>query len=316
MILEQRAQRSGKLLSFLRRELGLSTTMVNRLKQRDAMFVNGRPVHTDHPVAAGDRISVCIEEPEPEYPAEEGPLSILYEDEAVLALDKPAGLMMHPSRSRNTGTLANRVAWYYRETGQLCAFHPVSRLDRDTFGVVLLAKNGHTHARLCAAHQAGELEKVYLAAVWGAPPEEAGTIDRPIARLDSRGLLRGVRADGQRAVTDYRVLLRAAQGALVELHPRTGRTHQLRVHMADLGCPILGDPQYGSTASQAWSLAHGLAVQQLCAVSLTFPHPLRAERVRIESRQGVLLPETDEIWAASILNGRLNLEKLPFSTNS
>lgn len=291
MILRHTADRSGKLLSFLRRELALSSTLVNRLKQQEAMFVNGRFVHTDFPVAPGDEIAVLLEEPTPEYPAEEGPLDILYEDEAVIAVDKPAGLMIHPSRSRNTGTLANHLAWYYAATGQKCAVHPVSRLDRDTFGVVLLAKHAHTHARLCAAHEAGAIEKTYLAAVWGRPPEESGVIDLPIARLDPRGLLRGVRPDGQPSRTEYRLLRQEAHGSLVELHPRTGRTHQLRVHMAALGCPILGDPQYGTEESQAWSLAHGLAWQQLCAFSLTFPHPLTGEEIRLTSRQTVLLPQ-------------------------
>ena len=291
MVLEHTAERNGKLASFLRRELHLSTTLINRLKMQNAMFVNGRAVHADYPVAFGDVVSVLIEEEEPVYPAEEGPLEILYEDDAVIAIDKPPDLLIHPSRTRNTGTLANRLHYYYWKTGQKCAVHPVSRLDRDTFGVVLLAKNAHIHARMCEAHDAKTIEKTYEAAVWGRLPQEEGRIDLPIARLDPMGLLRGVREDGQPSQTDYRVLRQEGRCSLVELHPRTGRTHQLRVHLSHLGCPVLGDPQYGTEESQAWSLARGLTGQQLCAVRLSFPHPLTGERMTICSRQKPILPE-------------------------
>lgn len=113
---------------------------------------------------------VCLDEPRPDYPAEDGPLSILYEDEAMLAVDKPQGMLVHPSFSRQTGTLANRLLGYYDRTGQACAVHPVSRLDRDTFGVVLLAKNAHAHALLIAA----EKHKTYHAAVRGVPHPPGG----------------------------------------------------------------------------------------------------------------------------------------------
>ena len=254
------------------------------------MFVNGRAVHSDYPVAFGDIVSVRIEEPQPEYPAQPGKLCILFEDEALIAIDKPAGMMVHPSRSRNTDTLANYLAYYYQTTGQKCAVHPVSRLDRDTFGVVLLAKNAHIHARLCQCHTRGTIEKTYHAAVYGAPPQPQGRITLPIARLSPQGMLRGVREDGQSACTDYRTLEETPLCTLLELHPRTGRTHQLRVHLAAVGCPILGDPQYGSSASQAFSLRCGYQYQQLCAVQLRFPHPLTDEPLTITSGQRITLP--------------------------
>lgn len=291
MTLRHIAARNGRLSGFLRGEMHLSHTLVNRLKVQNAIFVNEKPVHTDYPVATGDEISVRIEEPTPEYPAEAGRLDILYEDEAVIAIDKPAGVLVHPSRSRNTGTLANYLTHYYQSTGQKCAVHPVSRLDRDTYGIVLLAKNAYTHAQLCDAHAAGTIEKTYLAAVWGAPPEDEGVIDLPIIRISPIGMLRAVGKDGQRAVTKYRVLRRSACGSLLELQPKTGRTHQLRVHLSHIGCPILGDPQYCIEESRAYSLAHGLTYQQLCAAALHYPHPLTGETMSLRSAQSVILPE-------------------------
>lgn len=290
MELAKIAERELRLSAFLRSELQLSHALVNRLKVRNAIFANGIPVHTDYPVKPGDRISVVIEEEAPEYPAEPGPLHILYEDEAVIAIDKPAGILVHPSRSRYNGTLANYLAWYYRETWQNCAVHPVSRLDRDTYGIVLLAKNAHTHAVLVDAHGKGAILKTYEASVYGIDLPDQGIIDAPIYRVSPIGMLRAAGEGGQEARTGYTVLDRHTECALVRLRPFTGRTHQLRVHMTYLGYPILGDPQYHSEGSMKYSLAHGLETQQLCARELTFPHPLTGEAVTLRSEQVVVFP--------------------------
>lgn len=277
------SQRDAKLLSILRRELALSSGLVKRLKYRGAFTVNGEVAHTDHPVKIGDTIRVRLDEDTPDYPAEDGELHILYEDEALIAVDKPAGMLVHPSFSRNTGTLANRLLGYYQKTGQPCAVHPVSRLDRDTFGVVLLAKNAHIHAKLCAMSKSGAIEKTYRALVFGCPPECEGLIDAPIARVSETSLLRCIREDGKPASSRYRVIAATQEASLLELRPLTGRTHQLRLHCAYLGCPILGDPQYGTEVSRAFSQAHGLFYQQLCAASLRFCHPLHEKNVEIRS---------------------------------
>lgn len=277
------SQRDAKLLSILRRELALSSGLVKRLKYRGAFTVNDVPVHTDHLVKPGDTVRVLLEEDTPDYPAEDGALHILYEDEALLAVDKPAGMLVHPSFSRNTGTLANILLGYYQRTGQLCAVHPVSRLDRDTFGVVLLAKNAHIHAKLCAMSKSGAIEKTYCALVFGCPPEAEGVIDAPIARVSETSLLRCIREDGKPARSHYRVFAANGGASLLALHPLTGRTHQLRLHCAYLSCPILGDPQYGTAASQAFSHARGLFSQQLCADSIRFCHPLSGKNIEIRS---------------------------------
>ena len=273
------AQRSGRLSSFLREEMEMSAGLMNRLKWQDKLYVNGVPQHTDYPVVPGDVITVPLEEPEPQYPAQEGSLTILYEDEHILAVDKPAGMLIHPSRSQFTDTLANFVAGYYQKTGQAAAFHPVTRLDRDTFGVVLLGKNSHIHALLSQ----NPLEKTYEALVYGAPPREEGVIDAPITRRPLPSLLRQVAPEGKPSLTRYKVLSRQEKTAVLALTPVTGRTHQLRVHCAYMGFPIVGDPQYGSMESQAFSWEMGAATQLLCAKILRFSHPITKNPVEIVS---------------------------------
>ena len=275
------ATRSGRLSSFLKGELKMSTGLMNKLKWGDSIRVNGIPQHTDFAVQPGDTVTVRLEEPPIEYPAECGSLTVLYEDDHILLVDKPAGMLIHPSRSQNTGTLANLVAGYYQQTGQNCAFHPVTRLDRDTFGVVLLAKHSHAHSLL----QAGKLQKTYHALTLGGPAQNQGTIDAPIARRPLPSLLRYVNLEGKPSLTEYQVLERKNELCKLELRPITGRTHQLRVHCAHMGFPILGDPQYGTKESLALSKALGLNGQMLCAHSLEFGHPMTDQPMIVETRQ-------------------------------
>ena len=283
MKLELVATREGRLSSFLREELKMSSGLMNRLKWREELFVNGQAVHTDYPVCPGDVITVPLDEPAPDYPAEAGELTVLYEDAHLLVVDKPAGMLIHPSRSCNTGTLANRVLGYYQATGQSSAFHPITRLDRDTFGVVLLAKNAHIHNLL----QQTAFEKIYHARTFGGPAADAGIIDAPIARRPLPSLLREVRPEGKPSLTQYRVLEREEDLCKLALTPVTGRTHQLRVHCAYMGFPILGDPQYGSEASQALSRELGIPSQLLCAKQLRLRHPITGEELRLVSQQDV-----------------------------
>ena len=276
------AKRAGRLSAILRQDMGMSLGLMNRLKWQGKLLVNGEPRHTDYPVSTGDTVTALLDDPEPEYPAESGDLNILYEDDWLLAADKPAGMLIHPSRATITGTLANRVAAYYRETGQNCAFHPVTRLDRDTFGVVLLAKNSYAHEKMRQILEKGKLKKTYNALVFGSP-EESGIIDAPIARKELPSLLREIRQDGKPAVTEYRRIEQFDETALLALHPVTGRTHQLRLHCAYAGFPIVGDPQYGSPESMEFSRKNGYRSQLLQAKCLEFPHPITEKTVIIRS---------------------------------
>ena len=285
MELKMTAEREGRLSSFLTGELKMSTGLMNKLKWGDGIRVNGVPQRTNYPVVPGDVITVRLEEEAPEYPPEDGFLDVLYEDDHILVVDKPAGMLIHPSRAKNDGTLANFVFGYYQKTGQKSAFHPMTRLDRDTFGIVLLAKNAHVHALL----QTVAVKKTYHALTFGGPEAEEGVIDAPIARRPLPSLLRYVGAEGKPSVTAYRVLERNEKVSKLALQPVTGRTHQLRVHCAHMGFPILGDPQYGSEESQQLSGALGLRHQMLCAKGLEFIHPITGEAMTLESHMDAVI---------------------------
>lgn len=279
MELRHTATREGRLSSFLKEEMKLSTGLMNRLKWNNKIFVNGAAQHNDYAVKPGDVITAILNEPTPDYPAENGELTILYEDDYLLAVDKPAGMLIHPSRSRNTGTLANLVAGYYQKTGQKCAYHPLTRLDRDTFGIVLLAKNSHIHSLL----QQTAVKKTYHALTLGGPEADTGTIDAPIARRELPSLLRYISPEGKPSVTEYTVLERKKTICKLALRPITGRTHQLRLHCAHMGFPILGDPQYGTPECMDF----GWQSQALCAKRLEFTHPITNQPMVLESTMDV-----------------------------
>ena len=291
LILTQTAARSCTLLSFLREELSLSSTLVKRLKWKNALLVNGEPAHTDRVLLPGDTVSVRMEEQTDGFPAEPMELQILYEDEYLIALDKPAGMTVHPSASRNDGTLANGLLYYYRQTDQPCGIHPICRLDRDTVGVVLLAKSAHIHAQFHKMHREKSLRKTYHAVTFGVPETQSGVIDLPIRKVGGGSLLRVIDREGQRAVSEYRVLEQSGGLAKLELHPITGRTHQLRLHCLASGFPILGDPQYYTQASMLCSQRLGINTQMLRAFELSFVHPISKERTVIRSAQDCRIPD-------------------------
>ena len=295
MILRCTMERRAKLLSALRRELRISDGLVRRLKPLDAFRVNGASAHTNRILFPGDVVSVTIHEDPPDFPAEDGPLTILYEDTCLIAVDKPQGIIVHPTFARQSGTLANYLLGYYRRTNQPCAVHVLTRLDRDTMGVVIFAKNAWAHWLLMEELDAGRIEKSYEALTVGGPEEDSGLIDLPIAKRPNPSLLRYVSPTGKPAQTKFRVLERGPICRL-ELQPLTGRTHQLRVHCAHEGFPILGDPQYGGTQAERSGIQEqgaGLPAregQQLVAKKICLDHPITGERICICSKTALEMP--------------------------
>ena len=273
------------LQQLLRGAMGLSGRETRFIKQNGGVSVNGAPFFSNQPLRAG--MAVCVELVD--YGRDEGDVQqplpapeIVWEDEALVCAFKPAGLQCHPSPSapRGSDTLEARVSACLGAPA-----HPVHRLDAETTGLVLLAKAPFAQAHLQRQMAEGLFEKAYRAWVFGTPQPEGGEIDAPIARQSPDSFTRVVRADGQRAVSRYGTLavreLRGQTVSLLALSPMTGRTHQLRVHMAHIGCPLLGDTRYVTPASQAVSQRLGITYHQLSAVKLAFIHPLTGERVTL-----------------------------------
>ena len=283
------AESGRTVYSVLRHTLGFSAAMTRRLKNAAAIHVDGQNVFTTHVLRCGQHVLLSLDAAEPPcgVEPEDGPLEVLYEDDGLLAVNKPEGCLTHPSHARYTGTLAGFVCGYLAAHGGLPCCHAVNRLDRDTSGVVLFAKNSYMMERLSAALQAPEAGKEYLALVLGVPSPAGGVIDLPIARASAQDLRRIVAPGGQRAVTRYETVCSGPCGgetvSLLRLRLMTGRTHQIRVHCQAMGFPLLGDRLYGTGASAAFSQHLGLTAHALHAETLSFVHPLTGLAVRLRA---------------------------------
>lgn len=273
---------AGKMIKHLLRSRFLfSASLLRRTKQAGDIRLNGESVFVTRTVSEGDCLELVLPGEKADFPAENAALDVLYEDELILAVNKPEGMLTHPSHSRYTGTLANFVLGHIvSDGGDSC--HAVNRLDRDTSGVVLFAKSSYAKALFCAA----EMEKRYLAGVFGCPRDDEGTVNLPIKRMSEGEMRRVTVPDGSPAVTHYRVIERFEGWSLISLRLETGRTHQIRVHMLAIGCPLLGDGLYYTPASRALSERLGIKTQLLHAESLTLTHPLTGEKLRFEAPPG------------------------------
>ena len=277
----------------------LTRSQAGRLAQEGAVRLGGRPVKAGHRVREGDQFEVLLpESPNAPPQPEEIPLSVLYEDEYLLVLDKPRDMVVHPAAGNRSGTLVNAL---------LSRGHPLSReggedrpgivhrLDRHTSGVMLVAKDDATHARLKLQLANREMRKEYVALVNGAPPLAEGRVEARMDRHPRNRKKRGVTEYGGRdAVTEYRLEEPLGPFAVVCALPHTGRTHQIRVHLAHLNCPVVGDATYGGRKrAEAWARQHkdrellalltNLSGQALHARSLGFTHPASEQWVRFEA---------------------------------
>ncbi len=234
-----------KVNKFLRSGVGLSYRMVRSLKQiRGSMLQNGQPVRSIDPLIGGAQLTLLVPQDESSAQPQQADFEIIYEDEDILVINKPAGLAMHPTHNHQGDTLANAVAYYLQSKGKDAVFRVAGRLDKGTSGIVICALHKMAASKLAAAG-----EKEYLALVSGKY-EGSGTIDAPIIRPDPMKTLRSVGEGGEHAVTHWQALRTGDELSLLKIHLETGRTHQIRVHFAWLGTPLAGDEMYGGGTAE------------------------------------------------------------------
>ncbi|WP_270169622.1 RluA family pseudouridine synthase [Paenibacillus sp. SYP-B4298] len=282
-------QDEGMLVrTVLERRLGVSRKLMSRLKLTEqGITLNGQRVYTSVKVKAGDELAIRMEkETSDDILPEPMELDILYEDADLLLVNKPAGVIVHPTHGHYTGTLANGVVHYWQQRGEQVRFRPIHRLDQDTSGVVAIAKNPYVHQQLSEQMQQGKMDKEYYAFVYHLPSPSSGTVNEPIDRDPERPHIRIVTESGYPSITHYETITSYGNGAaaLVKLKLETGRTHQIRVHMQHLGCPLIGDEMYGLIdMDESWMKEAEQAAgrQALHARLLAFTHPATGERMTI-----------------------------------
>jgi len=259
---------------FLRRHLGFSLTVWRKIKHAGTLRVNNQPILITHIVHPGDTVSILYEQTCTILPTQL-PLTICYEDEYLMIVDKPAGMLVHPTTSEHAFTLANAVMHHFHIQNLPYNFHPVHRLDRNTSGLVLIAKLPHIQ-HLLSLNSIKHIKRQYIAIASGIIMPIEGTIDAPIARHPDSIIERMVHDHGQSATTCYKVLTQLNNASIVELTLLTGRTHQIRVHLSHIGHPLLGDDLYGGSKEQ-------IERQALHAARLYFSHPVSGKIVDISS---------------------------------
>lgn len=276
LIYNIRPEDSGLRIGQYLRRHGYSRQNLTELKNMpDSVLVNGAFRYLTHLLSAGDTLTIHIQETESsaKLPPTELPLEILYEDEDILVVNKPAGMPMHPSMNNYHYSLANACAWYYAQQNQPFIFRCANRLDRDTSGVTVIAKHMVSANLLSAASYKHETERIYLAIVRGTVSPLSGTIDAPLSRRPGSIIERTIDFEhGEHAVTHYQVLEEKNGHSLVALRLETGRTHQIRIHMKYLGFPLIGDYLYNPDMEQ-------IRRQALHAYRLRLTHPITGERL-------------------------------------
>lgn len=262
--------------NYLRKHEGISLTLWRKIKQNNTLRINDMLVNPGMAMVKGmDCIRYEIEYTSQIMPVEL-PLNICYEDEYLIVIDKPAGQLVHPTTKEHYNTLANGILFYYQQKGLPLSFHPVHRLDKDTSGLVLIAKMPHIQ-HLFSFTQPKMLKRIYQALVLGIPTPSEALINAPIDRKPDSIIERMVTETGQEALTHYKTMKNFQTFSLLEVELMTGRTHQIRVHLSYIGHPILGDDLYGGPTN----LIHR---QALHAKSLSFIHPVTKQKIEVISQ--------------------------------
>lgn len=262
----------------------LSRNYIQHLIRDGQVLVNGKPVKSSYQVQTDDEVAFTLPpSQEPDIQPENIPLDILYEDEDLLVVNKPKGMVVHPAAGHYSGTLVNGVMYHCGSelSGINGIMRPgiVHRIDRDTTGSLIVCKNNKTHNHIAAQLKEHSITRRYRAICYGVLKEEEGIIDRPIGRHPSDRKKMAVRADGKHAVTHYRVLQHFREYTYIECELETGRTHQIRVHMSSIGHPLLGDDVYAAGRKCPFSLQG----QTLHAMTIGFIHPSTGTYLEVEA---------------------------------
>jgi 23S rRNA pseudouridine1911/1915/1917 synthase len=266
---------------------GHSRASLQRLIREGHVQVDGRAARAAYRIRGGELVRVHVPAPVPSGIEPEAiPLHVLYEDSDLLVIDKAAGMTVHPGAGVRGGTLVNALLHHGRGLSSIGGVERpgiVHRLDRDTSGVLVVARNDRTHRHLAAQFKGRSVEKIYDALVWGRPRSASGRIDQPIGRHQAARVRMAVRRDGRPSVTRFSIARTLGPMTLLEVRPETGRTHQIRVHLAHLGHPVVGDPLYGGRRARGPEELSGFEGLALHARSLSFDHPADGRRLRFEA---------------------------------
>ncbi len=286
-ILEVKEEKNSRIDSFLaKKEEGLSRVAIQRLIEEEKILVNGKKTKASYKIQEKDRISIQEEKPkEIQLKAQDIPVEIIYEDNDMIVVNKPKGMVVHPANGNLDGTLVNAIMAICKDTlsGIGGEIRPgiVHRIDKDTSGILMIAKNDKAHINLSEQIKKHEVKKVYLAMVRGIVKENEATINMPIGRSTKDRKKMAVTKNGKQAITHFKVINRYPKHncTLLEVKIETGRTHQIRVHLSQIGYPIIGDTTY-SNGKNEWDIQG----QCLHAKSLAFIHPITQKEMFLEAK--------------------------------
>lgn len=253
-----------KVIDVLATSMDISSRLIRKCKNYKMILLNGRDGSVNRLVHEGDIISLILDHDENTFDPSPMDIQVIFEDADCLVVNKPPFLVVHPTKGHPEGTLANGLSHYQYTRGQNYKIRFINRLDRDTSGVLLIAKNAFSQQRVSDQMLRNDVDKGYYAIVEGIVKDDRGTIDLPIERIEDQNIQRVVRPDGLQSVTHYEVLERFAHHTLLKLKLETGRTHQIRVHLSHIGHPVVGDSLYGHASE--WINRQALHCYEMCFV--------------------------------------------------
>ncbi|KEI82063.1 RluA family pseudouridine synthase [Clostridium botulinum] len=265
---------------YLREMENLSGRFIRKAVRDGRVFVNKEKVIKKHKLSQDDLIEIYMQEDEHQnIEPEDMNIEIVYEDNDIIVINKRTGIVVHPTKGHPTGTLSNGILYHFKKNGEKSIVRLVSRLDRDTSGLIIIAKNQFSHMRLASDMSKDNFRKIYIAVVHGSMKEKEGRINLPIYKEEeSESIKRIVDERGQESITKYEVLEELSKGSVVRLELETGRTHQIRVHMSHLGHPLYGDSLYGKGEEEKEYIER----QALHAYKLEFPHPRTGDILKLQ----------------------------------